>query len=164
MLGISGGLASMAGHLPHLSVGRVTLGFGGLDAYCRFVGVSVALLLAAALVGWTTPLGEIAPAVSRLLGPLRWIRVPVDEAAVAVALCVRSLPLLVDEMRTLVAARRLRPAPPRPGRSTLQQLLDEPWRCRCGVPANSPKPSRLAVAPASSRPGPAGPGGMTRWP
>ncbi len=126
VLGISGGLASMAGHSPHLSVGRVTLGFGGLDAYCRFVGVSVALLLAAALVGWTTPLGEIAPAVSRLLGPLRWIRVPVDEAAVAVALCVRSLPLLVDEMRTLVAARRLRPAPPRPGRSTLQQLLDEP--------------------------------------
>ena len=126
VLGVSGGLASMAGHSPHVTVAGVTLGFGGLDAYCRFVGVSVALLLAAALVGWTTPLGEIAPAVSRLLGPLRWIRVPVDEAAVAVALCVRSLPLLVDEMRTLVAARRLRPAPPRPGRSTLQQLLDEP--------------------------------------
>jgi energy-coupling factor transport system permease protein len=52
--------------------------------------------------------------------------VPVDEWAVAVALSVRSLPLLVDELRTLVAARRLRPAPPRPGRSTLQQWLDEP--------------------------------------
>jgi energy-coupling factor transport system permease protein len=54
------------------------------------------------------------------------VRVPVDEWAVAVALCVRSLPLLVDELRTLVAARRLRPAPPRPGRSTLQRWLDEP--------------------------------------
>ncbi len=102
------------------------LGFGGLDAYCRFVAVGVALLVAAALVGWTTPLGEIAPAVSRLLAPLRLVRVPVDEAAVAVALSVRSLPLLVDELRTLVAARRLRPAPPRrPGTRDLQHWLDE---------------------------------------
>jgi energy-coupling factor transport system permease protein len=61
-----------------------------------------------------------------LLAPLRLVRVPVDEAAVAVALCLRSLPLLVDELRTLVAARRLRPPPPRPGRSTLQRWLDEP--------------------------------------
>jgi energy-coupling factor transport system permease protein len=61
-----------------------------------------------------------------LLAPFRLVRVPVDEAAVAVALCVRSLPLLVDEMRTLVAARRLRPALPRPGRTTMQRWLDEP--------------------------------------
>jgi energy-coupling factor transporter transmembrane protein EcfT len=119
-------LASLAGHSPHLTVGGAVLGFGGLDAYWRFVAVGAALLLAAALVGWTTPLGEIAPAISRLLAPLRLVRVPVDEWAVAVALCVRSLPLLVDELRTLVAARRLRPPPPRPGRSTWQRWLDEP--------------------------------------
>ena len=119
-------LASLAGHSPHLTVDGVVLGFGGLDAYWRFIAVGFALLLAAALVGWTTPLGEIAPAVSRLLAPLRLVRVPVDEWAVAVALCVRSLPLLVSELRTLVAARRLRPLPPRPGRSTLQRWLDEP--------------------------------------
>jgi energy-coupling factor transport system permease protein len=41
---------------------------------------------------------------------LRKLRVPVDEVAVTVALCVRCLPLLVDEMRTLLAARRLRPS------------------------------------------------------
>jgi energy-coupling factor transport system permease protein len=123
---ISGGLASLAGHSPHLTVGGVLLGFGGLDAYCRFVMVGATLLLGAALVGWTTPLGEIAPAVRHLLAPLRLVRVPVDEGAVAVALCVRSLPLLVDEMRTLVAARRLRPALPRPGRTTMQRWLDEP--------------------------------------
>jgi len=126
VLVLSGGLASFAGHSPYITVAGWHLGLGGLDAYCRFVAVSLALLLAAAVVGWTTPLGEIAPAVSRLLAPLRLIRVPVDEAAVAVALCVRSLPLMVDELRTLIAARRLRPALPRPGRSTVQQLLDEP--------------------------------------
>jgi energy-coupling factor transport system permease protein len=124
---IGSALAALAGHSPHLTVGGVVLGFGGLDAYWRFVAVGAALLLAAALVGWTTPLGEIAPAISRLLAPLRLMRVPVDEWAVAVALCVRSLPLLVDELRTLVAARRLRPPPPRPaGRSALQRWLDEP--------------------------------------
>jgi energy-coupling factor transport system permease protein len=123
---VSGGLASLAGRSPHLTVAGTVLGFGGLDAYCRFVAVGVALLVAAALVGWTTPLGEIAPAVSKLLAPLRLVRVPVDEAAVAVALSVRSLPLLVDELRTLIAARRLRPAPPRrPGHGALQHWLDE---------------------------------------
>src|SRR5262249_22236567 len=100
-------------------------GLGGIDAYTRFVLVGVALLVGAALVGWTTPLGEIAPAVSRLLAPLRLVRVPVDEWAVAVALSVRSLPLLVDEMRTLVAARRLRPPPPRPGHTTVGRWLEE---------------------------------------
>ena len=89
------------------------------------MGVGVVLILGAAVVGWTTPLGEIAPAVSRLLAPFRLIRVPVDELAAAVALCVRSLPLMVDEIRTLVAARRLRPAPPRPGRTTIERWLDE---------------------------------------
>jgi energy-coupling factor transport system permease protein len=122
---ITGGLASLAGGSPYLTIGGVTLGFGALDAYCRFVGVGVVLILGAAVVGWTTPLGEIAPAVSRLLAPFRLIRVPVDELAAAVALCVRSLPLMVDEIRTLVAARRLRPAPPRPGRTTIERWLDE---------------------------------------
>jgi energy-coupling factor transport system permease protein len=124
-LAVGAGLASIAGHSPYVTVHGVVLGFGGLDSYFRFVAVGATLLLAAAVVGWTTPLGEIAPAVSRLLAPLRLLHVPVEEGAVAVALCVRSLPLLVDEMRTLVAARRLRPPPPRPGLSTLQRWLDE---------------------------------------
>jgi energy-coupling factor transport system permease protein len=122
---VTGALASIAGGPPHVTVGGVVLGLGGLDSYCRFVSVGILLLFAAAVMGWTTPLAEIAPAVAQLAGPLRRIRVPVDEWAVAVALCVRSLPLLVGEMRTLVAARRLRPPPPRPGRSVLERWLDE---------------------------------------
>ncbi len=122
---ITGGLASISGGSPYLHLGRLTVGLGGLDSYCRFVAVGVVFLLAAAVVGWTTPLGEIAPAVSTLMAPLRLVRVPVEEAATAVALCVRSLPLLVGEMRTLVAARRLRPAPERPNRSDIERWLDE---------------------------------------
>ncbi len=121
----TGALASVAGGSPHVRIAGTVLGLGGLDAYCRFVAVGVVLLLAAAVIGWTTPLGEIAPAVSTLMSPLKLVRLPVDEAATAVALCVRSLPLLVGEMRTLIAARRLRPAPERPGRSGAERWLDE---------------------------------------
>lgn len=123
---LTGALASIAGGSPHVTVAGARLGLGGIDAYCRFVSVGIVLLLAAAMVGWTTPLGEIAPAVARLMWPLRLVRVPVDEASVAVALCVRSLPLLVGELRILIAARRLRPPPkPRPGRTRVERWLDE---------------------------------------
>lgn len=120
-----GALSSSAGGSPHLRLGGVLLGFGALDSYCRFVLVGIVLLVSAAVLGWTTPLGEIAPAISKLLTPLRLIRVPVDEAAVAVALAVRGLPLLVSEVRTLVAVRRLRPRKERPELSLPERLLDE---------------------------------------
>lgn len=122
---VTGALAAGAGGSPHWTVAGVKLGFGGIDAYGKFMMVGILLLLAAAVLGWTTPLGEIAPAVARLLSPLKLVRVPVDEAAAAVALCVRSLPLLVGEMRTLLAARRLRPTPGRPGRSEIERWLDQ---------------------------------------
>ena len=66
------------------------------------------LVVSAALVGWTTQLGAVAPALARLARPLRVLRLPVDEWIVAIALALRCLPLLIDEMRTLAAARRLR--------------------------------------------------------
>ncbi len=122
---ITGGLAAGAGGSPHVQIGGLYLGLGGIDSYCKFVAVGVILLLAAAVLGWTTPLGEIAPAISRLMSPLKLIRVPVEELATAVALCVRSLPLLVDEIRTLIAARRLRPTPEQPGRSEIERWLNE---------------------------------------
>lgn len=123
---VTGGLASVSGGSPHVTIGGAVLGLGGIDAYVRFVSIGILLLLAAAMVGWTTALGEIAPAVARLMRPLRLVRFPVDEFAVAVALCVRSLPLLVGELRVLLAARKLRPpAPALPGRSRLERWLDE---------------------------------------
>lgn len=120
-----GALSSSAGGSPHVHLGGVVLGLGALDSYCRFVLVGMVLLLSAAVMGWTTPLADIAPAISRLLAPLRVIRVPVDEAAVAVALAVRGLPLLVSEVRTLVAVRRLRPRKERPELSLPERWLDE---------------------------------------
>lgn len=116
----SAALTAGAGGAPHVDLAGVRVGLGGIDDFARFVAVGALLLLVALVIGWTTPLGEIAPAVARLLSPLQLIRVPVEEAAVTLALAVRSLPLLVGEMRMLLAARRLRPSPARGGRSELE--------------------------------------------
>lgn len=104
-------LALRGGGSPSVHVGSVTVELGGLDAWCRVLAIPVVLLAAGALLTWTTPLGEIAPALSVLFGPLRHLRVPVDTWAAGVALSLRCFPTLVDEMRTLMAARRLRPRP-----------------------------------------------------
>lgn len=115
-------LALPAGGSPELSLGGVTLGWGAVLVNLRLTVLAVVLVVSALLVGWTTPLGEVAPALARLGTPLRWLRVPVDEWAAATALCLRGLPLLVEELRVLNAARRLRRPP---GRRRPQQVNDE---------------------------------------
>jgi energy-coupling factor transport system permease protein len=136
-------IALAAGRSPTLDLGSVRIGVGGLLTFLRAIVLGVVLLATSAVVTWTTPLGDLAPAVSRIGSPLRKLRVPVDELAATVALCVRCLPLLLDEMRTLLAARRLRPphvadaaedvqradAPvhhPSKARRTAQRVLAEP--------------------------------------
>ncbi|WP_194817244.1 energy-coupling factor transporter transmembrane protein EcfT [Nocardia sp. XZ_19_385] len=77
--------------------------------YCRILVFGLVLVTASFLIAWTTPMGEIAPALAKLGAPLRKLRLPVDEWAVVVALMLRSLPLLLEEIRILRAARKLRP-------------------------------------------------------
>ncbi len=124
----AGLLASIAGGSPYLELAGTKLGLGGLDAYARFVATGMLLLLGAAVLGWTTSLADIAPAISSLLRPLRLVAFPVDEVAASIALSVRSLPLLVGEMRALLALRKLRPQSAKPGLSSPErrfvQLVD----------------------------------------
>ncbi len=103
-------LALAAGHPPTLALGPLHVGFGSLATFWRAITFGLVLLGSSAVVAWTTPLADLAPAVSRIGAPLRRLRVPVDELALTTALCVRCLPLLVEEMRSLLAARRLRPS------------------------------------------------------
>lgn len=84
----------------------------GLDAVLLFLRATVfafVLLGASMMIGWTTSMSDIAPAVAVLGNPLKKLGMPVDEWAATVALCLRSLPLLIEEMRVMIAARRLRP-------------------------------------------------------
>ncbi len=122
---VAGALASIAGGSPFLHLAGTRIGLGGLDAYTRFVAVGMLLLLGAAVFGWTTSLADIAPSVSTLMRPFRAVRLPVDELAASVSLAVRSLPLLVGEMRSLLAARKLRPRPEAPKVSGLERRLSE---------------------------------------
>ena len=92
--------------------GGVNMISGGVDGVIIFLRATVLGLLALAMsiiVVWTTPMAEIAPAIARLMAPLRLLRLPVDEWAVTIALSLRGLPMLIDEMRLLWASHRLRP-------------------------------------------------------
>ena len=105
-----GGLtATFAGGSPVIDLGSVEIGLGGLLNFLRITALSIVLLGLGAMVSWTTNVAEIAPAVATLGRPLRRLRVPVDDWAVALALALRAFPMLIDEFRVLYAARRLRP-------------------------------------------------------
>ncbi|MBO0893923.1 MAG: hypothetical protein J2O39_06075, partial [Acidimicrobiales bacterium] len=108
-----------------VTVGGLSLGLSGLNLWAEFTCLVLLLILTSLLVGLTTPLAELGPALSRLLAPLRMVRLPVDELVVAVALCARSLTLLGEELRILGAARRARRPLQRPQpRGLLDAVLD----------------------------------------
>ena len=109
VIAIGGITAAMAGGSPTIHVGAVSLGLGGLLNFLRVTALSIVLLGLGAMVSWTTNVAEIAPAVATLGRPLRILRIPIDEWAVALALALRAFPMLIDEFRVLYAARRLRP-------------------------------------------------------
>jgi energy-coupling factor transport system permease protein len=106
---LGGVTATFAAGSPEVTVGSVTVGLGGLFNFLRITVLSIVLIGLGALVSWTTNVAEIAPAVAKLGRPLRALRIPVDDWAVALALALRAFPMLVDEFRILFAARRLRP-------------------------------------------------------
>lgn len=122
-------LAARAGRVPRTAVPRLpwwfavalSIGAGlsiigaGLASFALFLVRGWELIALSMIVGWTTPLSELAPAMSTLLHPLRRLRLPVTEWVVTIALCVRSLPMLTEELRVVVAARRMRSMPGRTG-------------------------------------------------
>src|ERR1700744_784392 len=109
LMAFGGVTAAFAGGSPVVELAGVPLGLGGLLNFLRITTLSIVLLGLGAMVSWTTNVGEIAPAVATLGRPLRFLRIPVDEWAVALALALRAFPMLIEEFRVLYAARRLRP-------------------------------------------------------
>ena len=126
MVLVVGGLVDvMYGPSPRWQVLGIAISREATDQWARLLLVGIELLALAATIAWTTRLGDLAPAMSRLLKPLRLVRVPVDELVVAMALCVRCFPLLAEELRVLLAARRLRPELHDPGfRASLREPVD----------------------------------------
>lgn len=104
--------AAFAGGSPVVGVGSTEVGLGGLLNFLRITALSIVLIGLGAMVSWTTNVADVAPAVATLGRPLRLLRIPVDDWAVTIALALRAFPMLIEEFRTLYAARRLRPRPP----------------------------------------------------
>lgn len=109
LLALGAATATLAGGAPVIDVGSMHIGLGGLFNFLRITALSIVLLGLGALVSWTTNVADIAPAVATLGRPLRFVGVPVHDWAVTIALALRAFPMLIDEFRTLYAARRLRP-------------------------------------------------------
>jgi energy-coupling factor transporter transmembrane protein EcfT len=122
---IGAGLALAAGGKPDLRLGSLVVGLAGLGNWARFLLLGIEILALAALVSWTTPLADLAPALGRLGAPLRRLRVPVDEVIGAIALGIRCLPLLLEEVRVLTAARRTRRPEPLRGFQQRANALEE---------------------------------------
>jgi energy-coupling factor transport system permease protein len=91
--------------------GVIAAAGSGLALYARSLLLTVLFLALSLLVVWTTRVEELPVAFARIARPLRGLRAPVDEWAHTLALTVRTLPLLRDEIRVLIAARRVRPRP-----------------------------------------------------
>jgi energy-coupling factor transporter transmembrane protein EcfT len=150
VIAIGAALALVAGGKPTVHLGSLKVGFGGLNNFVRFTMVGVDILAGAALLGWTTPLADLSPALGRLLGPLRHVRLPVDELVGAVALSIRCLPLLLEEVRVLRAARRARrPAEAR----SFKELGDEAVELVFGALANAIRRAREMAEAIEARGG-----------
>ncbi len=113
-----------SGGPPFWHIGGMTIGFHGVLAVARTTAVAIVLLGTGAMVSWTTNVSEIAPAVAMLGRPLKVFGIPVDERAATLALALRSFPMLSDEFRVLIAARKLRPPQVHEGRRGLRWVAE----------------------------------------
>lgn len=71
-------------------------------------GVLLLSVLAAAVVTVTTRVTDMLAAITGAMRPLGRIGFPVDQIAMALALAIRSIPLMIDTVRHVEEARRAR--------------------------------------------------------
>ena len=83
----------------------------GIVLYVQSLLLTILFFALSLLLIWTTRVEELPAAFTRMASPLRRLGLPVNEWAYSMTFAVRTLPLLRDEFRVLIAARRLRPPP-----------------------------------------------------
>ncbi|HVT69437.1 MAG TPA: ATP-binding cassette domain-containing protein, partial [Trebonia sp.] len=101
----------------------------GVVLYVQSLLFTILFFALSLLLVWTTRVEQLPAAFTRLAVPLRWLGLPVSEWAHTMTLAVRTLPLLRDEFRVLIAGRRLRAPLRGAGRRALviargRELLD----------------------------------------
>jgi energy-coupling factor transporter transmembrane protein EcfT len=118
-------LALTSGTKPYVSLAGLRVGLGGLNLWAEFWVLGIEILALAALLAWTTPLSDLAPALGRLFSPFRRLHLPIDEVVATIALGIRCLPLLIEEVRVLTAARRTRRPEPLRGAKEISGAIEE---------------------------------------
>ncbi len=108
--GLLGGAigASLSGGEPFV----LGLGLGGLLDYVRLIVLGLVLLFWAGMLAWTTGLAELGAGLRRLIHPLRRLGLPTDELGTVLAITVRALPLVAEEVRVVTDVTMTRPTPP----------------------------------------------------
>lgn len=101
---------------------------GGLALYAQSILIAFGVVALGLLVTWTTPPDQLGSAIAVLMSPLSRLGAPAGLWAATTALAVRSLPLILDDLGTILAVHRLRrpigPTSRSPGRRMVQLLRE----------------------------------------
>lgn len=81
--------------------------FGVVNSVYIFCRIVLIVFMSTLLTVTTTPL-EISDGLESLMGPLRKIKVPVDEIALMISIALRFVPTLMDETQKIINAQRAR--------------------------------------------------------
>ncbi len=119
-------LLTTGGH-PVLHIGPAVITSKGLEHAIRFPGLLLLLALAAAIVNRTTPPADSVSALGVLLHPLRRLHLPVDELLTMVAISLRFLPILAEEVTRLRQAQATRGLSPGKGDLESRGRAMEGW-------------------------------------
>jgi energy-coupling factor transport system permease protein len=107
ILGLNFTFSFFAGGSPIVHIGHTKLMLGGLLDAVQFSLLTAEFIVLLAIVGWTTPIGEVSTTMSQLAKPFRVLGAPVVEYVSMLSLAVRCIPIIIEELRILGASRKL---------------------------------------------------------
>src|SRR5690348_736631 len=108
-----------------LPMGPIILTYDGVWAEVTIFVVFLTLFAFSILLTMTTSPIALIEGLTRLLAPLRWLRLPVDDFALMLLIALRFIPTLIEEIELLIKAQTSRGADYTHGsfRERLQSLI-----------------------------------------
>lgn len=108
-----------------LPIGPIVITYDGIWVEVTVFAVFLTLFACSLLLTMTTSPIALIEGLTRLLTPLRWLRLPVDDFALMVLIALRFMPTLLEEVELLVKAQSARGADYTHGsvRERLQSLI-----------------------------------------
>ena len=95
---------------PLMSIGRLGIESDGLQSGSYFAVRIIALVLGTSILTLTTSPIALTDALTRIMSPLRHLRVPVDDIAMMFSIALRFIPTTAEEAEKIVVAQTARGA------------------------------------------------------